>query len=257
MLVTTGGRTDKEWVEKARGIAEELRVPYVPRRKRSIAGLQQEYKEDCLVVGKNRIELYERNQASPFFFHPNAAMLRLKRIKKGESDPLIEAADFKRGMSFLDCTLGLASDSIVASFIAGETGKVTGIEANPYLAYIVKQGLLQWDSGSIEYNQAMRRIHIQSGSHLEILQSLDSNSVDVIYFDPMFEETIPESSGIQALSGFALHETLSSEAVKEAMRVGNKRVVLKDHYKSGRFYEFGFTVLRRKTSKFHFGVIEL
>ncbi|MBM7692553.1 16S rRNA G966 N2-methylase RsmD [Peribacillus deserti] len=257
MLVTTGGRTDKEWMETAIQIAADLKVPFVPRRKRSIAAMQQEYQEDCLVVGKNRIELYEMTQDSPFFFHPNAAMLRLKRIKKGENDPLIEAADLKAGMSFLDCTLGLASDSIVASFIAGETGSVSGIEANPNLAFIVKRGLLQWDSANTDFNKAMRRINIQSGNHVEILKSMDSKSVDVIYFDPMFEETIKESNGIRALAGLALHETLTNEAIHEAKRVCSKRVILKDHFKSHRFNEFGFKVFKRKSSKFHFGVIEL
>lgn len=36
-------------------------------------------------------------------------------------------------MSFLDCSLGLGSDSIVASFIVGESGSVTGIEARQSL----------------------------------------------------------------------------------------------------------------------------
>lgn len=40
-------------------------------------------------------------------------------------------------MQILDCTLGLASDSILSS-IVGKNGQVVGLEARPYLAYEVK-----------------------------------------------------------------------------------------------------------------------
>ncbi|RSD26298.1 class I SAM-dependent methyltransferase [Mesobacillus subterraneus] len=256
MFVTTAGRTNEELTYKAKMIASELKAEFVPRKKRSVSAIQDIHHDDCLVVGKERLELFPLGEKEPFFFHPNSAMFRIKRLMKGESDPLIEAAGLETGMSFLDCSLGLGSDSIVASFAVGETGSVMGVEARPELAYLVKKGLKAWDSGYQEINQAMSKIEVIQGYSLNVLKRQEDRSVDCVYFDPMFDESILESDGIRGLSHFAVYEGLSKETLDEAIRVARKRVILKDHFRSNRFAEFGFKVHRRKSSKFHFGVIE-
>ena len=256
MFVTTAGRTNEIMTDNARAIALELKVDFVPRKKRSVSALQKIVKDDCLVVGKERLELFPLGAEEPFFFHPNSAMFRIKRLIKGESDPFIDAAKLKEGMSFLDCSLGLGSDSIVASFKIGESGSVTGIEASPELEYLVKTGLKVWDSGNETINKAMGRINVMQGYSLEYLKSLEDNSWDCVYFDPMFDESILESDGIRGLAHFAVYDGLSQEMILQATRVARERVVLKDHFKSKRFEEFGFQIFKRKTAKFHFGVIE-
>lgn len=256
MFVTTAGRTNEDMTAKARGIAIELKVDFVPRKKRSVLNIQEIVQDDCLVVGKDRLELFPIGATEPFFFHPNSAMFRIKRLMKGESDPLIDAAELQEGMSFLDCSLGLGSDSIVAGFVVGESGSVTGIEARPELAYLVKTGLKEWDSGYEDINKAMDKITVIQGFSLEFLKKQEDNSIDCVYFDPMFDESILESDGIRGLSHFAVYDGLSQEVIEHANRVARKRVVLKDHFRSKRFDEFGFNVFKRKTAKFHFGVIE-
>jgi predicted methyltransferase len=256
VFVTTAGRTNEEMSAHARKIAEELNADFVPRKKRSVAAIQELIPEDCLVVGKERLELYPLGEAEPFFFHPNSAMFRIKRLKKGENDPLTDAAKLKTGMSFLDCSLGLGSDSIVASFVVGISGNVTGVEARTELSYIVKNGLKGWDSGFDDINRAMVNINVVNGHSLDYLKSLDDNSFDCVYFDPMFDESILESDGIRGLSHFAVYDGLSKETIDHALRVAKQRVILKDHFRSTRFEEFSFKVYRRKSAKFHFGVIE-
>jgi len=256
VIVTTAGRTTEDMIEKAKQTALELESRYVTRRKRSVLSVMEAEQEDCIVVGKNRLELYPLGEETPFFFHPNSSMFRIKRLLKGEKDPFIEAAQLEAGMSILDCTLGLASDSIVASFAVGETGNIVGVEGNPYLAYIVNKGLKQWNSGIDVMNEAMRRITIQQNDSLDVLRKLNDKSFDCVYFDPMFEETILESDGIRGLTKFASAEGLSTEMMKQAHRVARKRIILKDHFRSSRFAQFYFTVHRRKSAKFHFGVIE-
>lgn len=256
MFVTTAGRTNEEMAAQARKIADELKADFVPRKKRSVMAIQEIIQEDCLVVGKERLELYPFGEKEPFFFHPNSAMFRIKRLMKGESDPLIDAAKLEAGMSFLDCSLGLGSDSIVASFVAGKTGSVIGIEARQELAYIVKNGLKTWNSGYESINQAMHTIKVIEGYSLETLKKHEDNSIDCVYFDPMFDESILESDGIRGLTHFAIYEGLSKETIDHAIRVARKRVILKDHFRSKRFEEFGFEVYQRKSAKFHFGVIE-
>lgn len=256
MFVTTSGRTTQQLNEKAMRIASSLDVPYVPRKKKSVQYLQEKWDSDCLVVTKERLELFRKDEAEPFFFHPNSAMFRAKRLLRGEHDPFAEAAQLSKGMSIIDCTLGLASDSIVASLLVGKEGSVTGIEGHKYLAYIVQDGLQAWDSGIQEMNEAMGRIKVIHSSSLGYLKELEDNSVDCVYFDPMFEESILGSVGIQPLGHFAIYDDLHEATMEEALRVARFRIILKDHYKSSRFDRYGFQVLRRPNAKFHFGYIE-
>jgi hypothetical protein len=256
MFVTTAGRTNQQMIEKAIDIADGLEVPYIHRRKRPIQTLQIETNSECIVVGKERLELFPFGAKQPFFFHPNSAMFRIKRLANGEHDPFAEAAQLTEGMSFLDCTLGLASDSIVASYIVGADGMVTGTEGQKYLAFMVEEGLKTWDSENDDMNKAMARIQVIHSHALEYLKSLPNNSFDCVYFDPMFDESILESDGIKALGQIALYDDLNEETIEEALRVSNRRVLLKDHYKSKRFEKYDFHVMRRKTAKFHFGFFE-
>ncbi|WP_423407157.1 class I SAM-dependent methyltransferase [Heyndrickxia sp. MSNUG] len=256
MFVTTAGRTNEEITAHARKIADDLNAEFVPRKKRSIFAIQEKLSDHCLVISKERLELYPFGEKEPFFFHPNSAMFRIKRLMNGENDPLIQSGKLAAGMSFLDCTLGLGSDSIVASYAVGTRGYVTGVEARPELSYLVKTGLKSWDSGYEAINQAMANINVVNEYSHDFLKKLDDDSFDCVYFDPMFDESIFESDGIRGLSHFAVYEGLSKEMMDHALRVAKKRVILKDHFRSTRFDEFGFKVNRRKSAKFHFGVIE-
>ncbi|RFU65458.1 class I SAM-dependent methyltransferase [Peribacillus glennii] len=256
MFVTTAGRADPESIAKARQTAAQLQISYIPRLKRSVTQLQKIYGGDCLVVGKDRLDLYKEFRQEPFFFHPNVAMLRIKRLLKGEEDPYISASGLQSGSTVLDCTLGLGADAVVASFVTGVNGKVCGIEENPLLAYIVKNGLETYHSGTKVIDQVLRRIEVTTSSHLDVLKTCDDNSFDVVYFDPMFEESITESNGIRPLTYFASANDLTEEIIGHAKRVARQRIVLKDHFRSQRFGRFSFQVIVRKTSKFHFGYIE-
>jgi predicted methyltransferase len=256
MFITTAGRTNEEMKELAKAVAEELQVLYVERKKHSVTQLQQQQNDSCIVVYKGRLELFPLGEKEPFFFHPSSAMFRVKRLQRGEHDPFVEACQLSRGMSFLDCTLGLASDSIVASYQVGESGKVIGLEAEKYLSYVVQDGLKKWATDIQVMNEAMRRIEVRHVHCFSFLKMLPNDSVDVVYFDPMFEETISESVSIQPLTKIANYELFQPSWIMEALRVAKKRVVLKDHYLSERFNLFGFKVMPRKTAKFHFGYID-
>jgi predicted methyltransferase len=257
MFITTAGRTNEEMIAKAKKIAEELQVIFVERKKRSVTQLQQLQHDSCIVVYKERLELFPLGEKEPFFFHPSSAMFRIKRLQRGEHDPFVEACQLTRGMSFLDCTLGLASDSIVASYQVGESGKVIGLEAEKYLSYVVQDGLKKWSTNLEDIDSAMRRVETRHIHCFSYLKMLPDDSIDVVYFDPMFEETIAESVSIQPLTKIANYELFQPLWIKEALRVAKKRVVLKDHYLSERFNLFGFTVRPRKSAKFHFGYIDI
>jgi hypothetical protein len=255
MFVTTAGRTNPIMIEEAKRVAFDLDCMYQERNKKSILSLHSRFQDNCIVVGKERLELFLLDGEEPFFFHPNSSMFRIKRLMRNEHDPFIDATGLRQGMSFFDCTLGLASDSIVASFVVGPTGKVVGTEENKYLAYLVNRGLRNWESGLAEMDEAMRSVSVIHSNALSRLKEIPSNEFDCVYIDPMFEETILESDGIRALAELAAYTEVSEEFILEAKRVARKRLVLKDHFRSGRFEKFGFSVVKRPSAKFHFGII--
>lgn len=257
MIVTTAGRTNEEMIRLAKNIGIDLDITYYQRAKKGIKNIQNDTNQDVLVVGKNRIEIHPIGSEEPLFFHPNSSMFRIKRLMSGDYDPFIQISGLELGSTILDCTLGLGSDSIVASYIVGDTGKVTAVEGSKYLYYLLKVGLRSWDSGIKPINIAMANIHVTNDTYLNYLSNCPDNSYDVVYFDPMFEEMIEESDGLQGLRQFAIHHKLTIEAVNEAQRVARYRVILKGHWKNNQFKQFGFKVHKRKSSKFHFGVIDL
>ncbi|MFC4322757.1 class I SAM-dependent methyltransferase [Litchfieldia salsa] len=257
MIVTTAGRTSPDMIKYAEVIANDLCVPFRGRKKQSVEEIQKILNDDIMVVGKNRIEIHMKSNSEPLFFHPNSAMFRIKRISKGDHDPFLKITDLSNGDTLLDCTLGLGSDSIVASYAVGNTGGVVGLEANRYVAYVVSKGLKEWDSGNKGMNDAMSRIRVFNKDHLNFMQECDDNSFDVVYFDPMFEEGIFESNGIKGLNNLAMKSGITASVIKEAKRVARKRIVLKDHWKSQSFQDLGFEVVKRKSAKFHYGSISL
>jgi hypothetical protein len=255
MIVTTAGKFDATLTEKARTAAAEMEAEFVRRGNDSIQTLKQKYDQDIVMIGKKKTVYHPLHSEEPFFFHPNSSMFRAKQWLRGENDPLVSAAGIKKGSSFLDCTLGLASDSTIASLAAGTEGKVTGIEESTAVRMIVKSGLSIWETGLKEMDEAMRRIEVMSGHHLDVLRSMPDSSYDIVYFDPMFEQSIQTSAGLSGLKQVASYSALTIEAINEAKRVARERVVLKENRTSPLFKTYGFKVIPR-SSRFWFGTFE-
>lgn len=256
VLITTAGRPDELTESRAYDAQQVLGYARIPRNKQSVKKLMATYSSDFLVAGKERYELYKQEMSEPLFFHPDTAPFRLKRLMKGESDPLVDVCQLKLGTTFLDCTLGLATDSIVASFAVGAIGEVKGIEADPDVAFITATGLKQFEPKFQELQDAMRRISVIQDSAISFLSRLPDSSWDVVYLDPMFSQPISESTSFAALRQAGVHGALTEEWVMEAKRVSRKRVVVKAHFRDPVFEEFGFVQLKRPNTKFHFGFIE-
>ncbi|MCY7972404.1 class I SAM-dependent methyltransferase [Bacillus spizizenii] len=254
-MITTSYRPSEHTIKTAKQLSKELNMPFCGRNKQTVENLLKSAERDLLVVGKERFELYTK-QGAKFFFHPNTAMFRAKRFIRGEQEPMLRAAGLSEGDTFLDCTLGLGSDAIIASLAVGETGSVIGIEKNSLVSVLVRTGLHSWETGIEELQAAMRRIQVKNGDCFEYIKQLPDNSVDVVYFDPMFHEPVETSDGIAPLRDLAEDSVLDRGCIKEAVRAARKSVVLKDHWKSPRFEQFGFNVMKRKTALFHYGVIQ-
>lgn len=256
-IVTTCLRPTDEVLHRARMHADQYKMKFVNRRKLSIEELKNRHHKGVLVFDKRRVEFTPLDHEEPFFFHPSSSVFRVKQLSRGGHDPLIDALDASPGDHILDCTLGLGSDSIVISHAVGRAGKVTGLESQFITAQLVREGMSVWVEKDDQINEAMRRIEVVHTHSLEYLKTCAENSFDCIYFDPMFEKTITESVHLNPLRSIADASPLSQELMNEAKRIAKKRIVLKAHFESEAFNRFGFTQIKRKTSKFHYGYIDL
>jgi len=253
MIVTTSYDASSTTINKASKIANTLEGNYIQRMKLSLQDLFK-FDHQIIIVEKNKIKYYASEDQQPFFFHPSMAILRINQLQKGDNDILVSLFNLRSGDSFLDCTLGLGSDSIVASYLVGKRGKVVGIESQPIIATLVKNGLqCGWNENS-EIDYAMKRIEVVTMNHLEYLQSLPDRSFDVIYFDPMFRHGLSRSSSINPLRQVANTNPLELKTILEAKRVAKRAIILKESKKSEEFERLGFTQIRRSSS-ITYGVI--
>ncbi|GFN30794.1 class I SAM-dependent methyltransferase [Paenibacillus xylaniclasticus] len=258
MIVTTAAKPSDAVLAKARSLAEELSGRFMLRRGQTLKQLMAAGGDDrLLVILENELRLYEGSTSEqPLYYHPSMAFVRAKRLLEGGKDPLITLSRCEPGDSIIDCTAGLAADSLVFSIAVGREGSVTALESEPVLHAVVREGLRSYQSGLDAVDEAMRRINTKLVSHTEYLAAQPDKSADIIYFDPMFEHAIEESSAIGPLRAIANHSRLTEEAVHQAVRVARKCVMLKEQYSSGEFERLGFSRCHtKKTSKITYGVI--
>lgn len=265
LLVSTSHTPMPATVEASKRMAQEMGWRWVPRAGMSIRKLMRTYgASELMLQADDELKLYTNLDGdpsepapNPMFFHPSMSFVRVKRLLQEEGDTMVEVSGVAEGDVVLDCTAGLASDSIVFSFVAGPKGRVIAVESAPALYMLVRVGLSRYETHLERFNEAMRRIELQCDDHERVLERMPDRSVDIVYFDPMFRHPIEESSGIQPLRQLANHEPLSESAVRQAMRVARKRVVLKEHRDGDEFKRLGFERQFRPGTKIAYGVIML
>jgi hypothetical protein len=247
---------DGSLARRAREISGLLNVPFLARNQRGTGEIiRSGGLHGLLVVGKKRLSyVYPGGE---FFFHPGMAKLRIKEILNGKTDQMIKALDLRRGDSVLDCTLGLGSDAIVASFM-NEGGEITGLEKSPVVSLIVGEGLSTYgEDADQELIRAMRRIRVVCADYTPFLKSRPDRSVDIIYFDPMFRVPGKKSCAIEALRPLADCTPLSPEILLEALRVARRRVVIKEARSSPEFSRLGISrISGGKHSPVAYGILE-
>lgn len=267
IVTTVKDRTDL--TRLGEGLARELGCPFVPRLDRSFEALQREYGHSVTVVaGEQRI--VARCGGQEFFFHPSMALLRLMNHLKGQTDRMAAVMGIEPGMKVLDCTMGFATDALVASFLAGPEGKVAGLEGSAVVCLLVSHGLRQYrvkiHSGLDPLKaevlgglpEACSRIEVVRADHRDFLASVSAKSFDIVYFDPMFRKPCENSASIAPLRELAVPDPLDADSIREACRVAKFRVVLKEGRYSREFQRLGFHVAPGgKYSEIAFGVIEV
>lgn len=239
-IVTTGYRRILADVKRAQATAEELGLPYVARERISYDELRSVHGVSHLLVAKQG-GLRLVTEAGELFFHPNMAYIRVKNLRKGLDDHLLEAMALRAGDVVIDATMGLGADAIVASYAVGEKGRVVAVESSPYIYAVVKDGLAHQTFEHLPLVEAMRRIEPRRGDALTYLREQETRSADVVYFDPMFRHPLKDSVQLEPLRLVANHAPVSMELLEEAKRVAKRRVVMKENSRSHEFARLGFT----------------
>ena len=255
LIVTTGRKSRESDIQLAINSAQKLSIEFLPRSNDSFDKILRESGVDgILIANQNSIRLHTPKQE--FFFHPSLAHVRIKNLREGRGDRMIDAMQLESGMSVLDCTLGLGADSIVASFVSQT--QVIGIESSPAIALIVAHGFQNFSEESPAIIESMRRIKVVNANHKEYLATLKSKSVDVIYFDPMFRYPITKSHSIGTFRSFANPDPLDLETIELAKSIARRRIIMKENSRSLEFARLGFKILSGgKYSSVAYGAIEL
>ena len=247
IIVTTSVKTTLQLNTKAQNLANELNLTYIIRNKKTIKQLL-ESAQGVLVIYKNKLSYFEND--SEFFFHLDTTALK---IKNSDNEPLIEIVG-KEKQSVLDCTMGLAGDSILLSYYGHN---VTSIEKNKIIHLITSSGLKNYIYPDEEINKAMRKITTHNYDCIDYLKRTPDNAFDIIYFDPMFSHDIAESNNLAGITPLADTTFPYEEFLQEATRVGKDKIIIKAHFKDNIFEKYNFTRIVRKNTKFHFGFLNI
>lgn len=217
---------------------EDSGFPFYPRERLSLDKLVRRYGADAVIIWQDQGPVLHRG-GERFFFHPSMAKVRLGAYRKqGMVDPLVKACCLEPDFSFLDCTMGLGADVIVASYFL-PCGRVIGLESAPGIAQVVKWGMKTYQADIDWLQKAIERVQVINCNHLTYLKSLPDDEFDVVYFDPMFRRPVLESAAISPMRALANHEPLSIEVIAEACRVARRRVVVKERHGSKEFERLG------------------
>lgn len=235
----------------------ETGLLFVPRQHKSLATIAREHETQAVLVWQPNGPILHIG-SERFFFHPSMAKNRLASYRhSGTIDPLIRACALEEGSSFLDCTLGLGADAIVAAYFA-RAGRVVALESSPLIAAIVKWGMKVYHSGIDWLDQAIHSIEVINGEHYLYLKKLGDNSFDIVYFDPMFQKPRYKSTALTPLRLLANHQRLSREVLGEACRVARKRVVVKEMPASREFERLGIEkIIENPNNPIAYGVLEI
>ncbi|NLO22593.1 MAG: class I SAM-dependent methyltransferase [Syntrophomonadaceae bacterium] len=236
---------------------DESGIEYAPRQRKSLEKIRRESQAEGVIVWERSGPVLYWPE-SKFFFHPSMAKVRIALYrKKGQVDPLVEVCGLEEDDLFLDCTLGLGADAIVASYFTPR-GQVVGLESSLPISQVVKWGMRLYESDMFWLQEAIQRIKVINCDHRTYLHQIADKSFDLVYFDPMFREPILKSQALSPLRKAANNNPLDLETIQQACRIARKRVVIKERRDSSEFSRLNCEeVIGSPNNKIAFGVIHI
>jgi len=258
LIVTTAANETISLIEKARNLSLKLGIEYCPRQGKPLKYLLENVDLQIFVVNNMRgLSYYERG-GDETFYHPNMVFIRIVNLQKGYPDSMAASCKLESGMSFFDGTLGLATDSLVAAYVLGESGEITAVEKSFPIYVLVEEGLKFYAEQYPEWASLIERINIKNADNLDFMRESKEQSYDVVYFDFMFSHPVTDSKGIQVIRSLACYDVLTAEHINEARRIAKRRVVVKTDGEGMRaLSQFGFTSEKENTRRnFYYAVLE-
>ncbi|PTQ52530.1 MAG: tRNA dimethylallyltransferase [Brockia lithotrophica] len=249
--------------ERLSRLADSYGLPVVPRRGRPWARLFAETGARWFLAvtespPPHDLLLVLPDLPYPLFFHPGMALRRIKALREGKSDLMVQVSSARSGDVVFDATLGLGGDAAVWSFVVGESGAVTGVEGSLPIYVLFREGRTVYPFPDEDVRRAYLRIDARLGDFRDVLPGLPPASVDVVFFDPMFPAgSVPGSSTMAAVRRVALDSPLRREDVEAACRAARRLVLVKTSVRGTDFASLGLVpLLRRQGASFTYGLRE-
>lgn len=255
VIMTTGRKSALADVERAISVSRTYGFTFRPREGKALHHIAADG-EPVIVLGGDGFTLHWQDQI--FRYHPGMGVNRLRMIRQGRRDWMVEAMSLKEGDHLLDATLGIGSDLLVGSYVVGDSGRAVGLESQPLLAFIVQEGIRSYAHPVTAVTEALQRIEVVHSSYQQYLAASFPKSFDVVYFDPMFAEPVMESNHMVPLRRLANSEKLTRQWVDEACRVARRVVVVKDR-RDGPYIQSGWfdRVVGGTRSRIAYGIIDV
>ncbi|MCL6593484.1 MAG: class I SAM-dependent methyltransferase, partial [Alicyclobacillus sp.] len=191
LICTTPWQATATAWQRAEAMAAWFQARLVPRQQRNIETLLATEDAETLVVAEELPHLYHRSApGQPLFFHPGLACQRLRVLRRGGIDRLLQAARIRPGDVVVDATLGAGVDALVLAYGVGCSGKVWALESSWVLARVFQYAQRCHGHGYRDIAELLPRIQVHIGDHTAWLAALPDDSVDVVLFDPMFRRPI-------------------------------------------------------------------
>lgn len=256
VVTTPWSQTPESWL-LAGELSEWFGCERVLRNARSIVKVcEDEGVDACLIADKVPKLYHSFAPDKALYFHPGMAMQRLLNLRRGQPDRLLTAAGVKSGDTIVDATLGLGTDALILAAGAGPAGRVESVENSEPLAKLFSYAIHTSREQTEWIQPLLERIHVHLMDHVSFLKCLETDSVDIVYFDPMFRDRTRQPSNADALRQYADPRELSKKTMREAVRAARRCVVVKERVSSGVFERFGLEPDKRRT-RFSYGVLHV
>lgn len=211
------------FADAARRLATEWSLPFVDRpEKGGFAALLSSVAKALLVLTGEGWFL--KDQHGECGFTPGLATVRVKRLRDGVQQPdgLVVLGELGPGDSVIDATLGASVDALVCSHVVGARGRVVGFEASMPLFVLAREGLR-----TFRISPTACAVEPRFGLAHELLATYAPASVDVVFFDAMFERPKRATSHFEMLRRYAVHDQLQRDTLELARTVARRWVVVK------------------------------
>ncbi|TDM15423.1 class I SAM-dependent methyltransferase [Macrococcus bovicus] len=226
---------------KLRAIGVEVEI--VTRGKKTIRDFFRVDATPLIVISHQLPQLYFDSD-SKIVYHENTTRFKIKAFeRRHEMPPLIDIMQVETSdrLTIVDSTMGMGNDLVLMASVLTQS-HFHAFERHPLIYFVISEGIGQ------HHPALQERIVFHYGTaDAECLQA-----ADIVYADPMFEETIDQQSGMAVLHR-VLPESRNEDFIRYLVKY-SRCLILKAHFRSPLFERFDFDVKVRKSTKSHFGI---